>query len=468
MPSYLPHVASRVFGAPLLIQPRKLDVILRVLGPRIGIANNSAALDLPVADENDEEDTEVKPYVVTPEGIAIIGIDGSLVRKSSFLSAVSGMTSYAVVEDMFIDAVTDSSVKAILLNMDSPGGEAGGTFDLSDQIYSQRGQKPIYAIANESMYSAAYAIGSAADKVFITRTGGVGSIGVICLHVDQSAMDKQEGLAYTAIYAGDHKNDFTPHEPLTDQGRSEMQAEVDRLYGLFVETVARNRGLSTKAVRETKAGLYGGSDGVTAGLADQVGTVADALKALTAALPAAQTGPQRIFPVAGTSVAANSNNREVTLVSEETIVADPIPTTSQHPNPDASAPGPNPSAQPVQPASIEVAATPSAGTIVLQASSYGYEESLEVMELCSLAGAPLSRATEFVAQRTPADQVRRILNSERAQASTVSPIVSAVLPQTSTHVDPKLQPNGTTRNPLMAAVESIVDRQKPRTIGGRN
>jgi ClpP class serine protease len=203
--------------------------------------------------------------------------------------------------------------------------------DLSDAIYKQRGTKPIYAIANESMFSAAYALGSAADKIFVTRTGGVGSIGVICLHVDQSGMDAQEGLKFTPIYAGDHKNDFTPHEPLADDVKNEMQAEVDRLYGMFVDTVARNRGISTQRVKDTQAALFWGPDAVKSGLADSAGNIGDALGALASVLPTV-TAPQRVISIAGTSVAANSTQKaEVTLVPENNPVADPTPATQPEP-----------------------------------------------------------------------------------------------------------------------------------------
>lgn len=456
MHAYLPHIASRVFGSPLLIQPRKLDVILRALGPRIGAKNR---LDLPDFDDDDPDDDEDvdddtapgKPYIVTPDGIAIIGIDGSLVRKSSYLNAVSGLTSYSDIEDMFLDAATDGNVTGILLNIDSPGGEAGGVFDLSDQIYSQRGEKPIYAIANDSMYSAAYAIGSAADRLFITRTGGVGSVGVICLHIDQSGMDKQEGLAYTAIYAGDRKNDFNPHEPMTDTARTEMQDEVDRLYGIFTDTVARNRGMSSQAVRDTQAAIYCGPDGVKSGLADQVGNMSDALKALTASIPAGKPEPQKIFSVAGTSVAANSNNREVTLVSEQNIVADQTPTT-----------------QPVAATPVAAVAQPTsehAGP-VLVSNAYSREECLEVMQLCKLAGQS-NRAEGFIEKGMTSKQVMRILSDEQSQRSLADPIVSTVLPQTSTQVDSKQQPNGG-RSPLLAAVDAMAERNRAYVNGGRS
>ena len=97
-------------------------------------------------------------------------------------------------------------------------------------------------------YSAAYAIASAAERVYLPRTGGMGSIGVIAIHVDQSAYDEKKGLKYTAIYAGARKNDFSSHKPLTDKAMEVVQAEVDEVYDLFAETVARNRGIKATAI----------------------------------------------------------------------------------------------------------------------------------------------------------------------------------------------------------------------------
>jgi signal peptide peptidase SppA len=444
MRAYLPHVASRVFGSPLLIQPRKLDVILRVLGPRIGLSGKMLFPD----DDGDEDPTDRNPYTITPDGIAVISVAGSLVRKSSFMDAYSGLTSYADIETEFLDAVTNPSVKGILLDIDSPGGECAGCFDLADAIYAQRGSKPIYAIANESMFSAAYALGSAADKIFVTRTGGVGSIGVICLHVDQSGMDAQEGLKFTPIYAGDHKNDFTPHEPLADDVKNEMQAEVDRLYTMFVDTVARNRGISTQRVKDTQAALFWGPDAVKSGLADSAGNIGDALGALASVLPAV-TAPQRVISIAGTSVAANSQQKaEVTLVPENNPVADQIPATQ--PEPVAVA----------QPAPAAIVPINQAAAVP---KTYSHEDSLEVIELCALAGQPLSRAREFVSSLTLPSQVRKVLSAERERESAQAETTSAVMPATSTQAaEPRT-------NPLLAAVEAINERSKNKAVyGGRS
>ncbi|BET33524.1 hypothetical protein wCIFem_11420 [Wolbachia pipientis] len=128
------------------------------------------------------------------------------------------------------------------------------------------------AIANDDAYSAAYAIASSAEKVFVSRTSGVGSIGVIASHIDQSRFDEKQGIKYTTIFAGSRKNDLNPHEPITSESLESLQKEVDRLYEMFVQLIARNRGLSIEKIRSTEAGLYFGEKAVEIGLADGVTT----------------------------------------------------------------------------------------------------------------------------------------------------------------------------------------------------
>ncbi|WP_425385038.1 S49 family peptidase [Wolbachia endosymbiont (group B) of Schoenobius gigantella] len=109
-------------------------------------------------------------------------------------------------------------------------------------------------------------------KVFVSRTSGVGSIGVIASHIDQSGFDEKQGIKYTTIFAGSRKNDLNPHEPMTSESLGSLQKEVDRLYEMFVQLIARNRGLSIEKIRSTEAGLYFGEKAVEIGLADGVTT----------------------------------------------------------------------------------------------------------------------------------------------------------------------------------------------------
>ena len=213
---HLTNVASRFVNCPLMIHPPKLEVIIRAIGPRLGIEpeavltrrvpmDATATLVSRYAEASDESD-----YAVVG-GIAVIPVQGTLLKKESFMSAWSGCSSYEQIRSQVAEAVDDASVRAILLDVDSPGGETAGCFDLADYIYSVRGIKPIYAVANDVALSGAYAIASSASRVFLSRTGAVGSIGVYALHVDQSGLDKELGAKYTYVFAGERKVDGNPH-----------------------------------------------------------------------------------------------------------------------------------------------------------------------------------------------------------------------------------------------------------------
>ncbi|WP_338481583.1 S49 family peptidase [Wolbachia endosymbiont (group A) of Nomada hirtipes] len=214
----------------------------------------------------------LKHFHINPKGIAIIRIYGVLTKKTEAFDHILDMTSYENIHEEIESALGDKSIETILLDIDSPGGEVNGVFDLADFIYESRTKKRIIAIANDDAYSAAYAIASSAEKVFVSRTSGVGSIGVIASHIDQSRFDERQGIKYTTIFAGSRKNDLNPHEPMTSESLESLQKEVGRLYEMFLQLIARNRGLSMEKIRSTEAGLYFGGKAVEIGLADGVTT----------------------------------------------------------------------------------------------------------------------------------------------------------------------------------------------------
>jgi signal peptide peptidase SppA len=205
--------------------------------------------------------------------IAVLPIVGTLVRRMSWVEAESGLTSYKSITDDLTDLMLNPRVRGVILEIDSYGGEAGGVFDLADYIrkIQRQTRKPIYAHANENAASAAYAIACAAEKVWVARTGEVGSIGVICAHLDQSEADAIAGHKWTFISAGERKTWGNPHEPLADAARARVQADVDWLYNEFVKTVARYRCIRPAQVRQTKADVFRGEDAVNVGLADDSG-----------------------------------------------------------------------------------------------------------------------------------------------------------------------------------------------------
>lgn len=266
----LPHLAQRLFNTPLALHPRKAEVVMAALTDRFGLTRIQS-----MSDWGDEDDGQFSRqardtgYDVV-EGVAIIPIQGTLVQKLGTLRPYSGMTGYDGIRACFLSALNDSEVRAICLDIDSPGGEVAGCFDLVDEIYAARGSKPVWAILSESAYSAAYAIASAADKIVVPRTGGVGSVGVIVMHVDWSQKIKNDGLQVTIITYGDRKAESNPYEPLSETARKAIQSDIDEMGRLFVSTVSRNRGIAEKNVRDTEAACFLGADGVQLGLADEM------------------------------------------------------------------------------------------------------------------------------------------------------------------------------------------------------
>jgi signal peptide peptidase SppA len=219
------------------------------------------------------------------DGVAVIGVYGPLVtRQSTMLYGAWGWTITEELVETFQAAVSDSAVKAIILDIDSPGGVAWGTAEASQAIYDARGKKPIYAIAHPVMASAVYWIGSAADKVYAVPSGEVGSIGVVSMHVDYSEALKTAGIKPTIITSGPKKAYANPYEPLSDEDRQRLQAESDAIYGEFLKAVARNRGMDRSTVEKTFGGglVFSAKEALAVGMIDKIGTLDDVVERIQA------------------------------------------------------------------------------------------------------------------------------------------------------------------------------------------
>lgn len=216
-----------------------------------------------------------RPYSVR-DGILVIPVKGVLIHN--FPYALGGwLTGYEYIWRAFDRGMNDANVQAIALDIESPGGEVAGNFDLVDAMFEYRGTKPIAAFANEYAYSAAYSIASVADTIYISRTGGVGSIGVVTSHMDMSKYLDKAGIVITFIHAGKFKVEGNPYEPLSDEAKARIQTRIDLLYTVFVSTVARNRGMDEAAVRATEALTYSADDAIEIGLADKVASFESAM-----------------------------------------------------------------------------------------------------------------------------------------------------------------------------------------------
>lgn len=241
---------------PLLLDPRAWSQV-----PEAAAAIGAAKLD----------DWYGPGYEVM-QGVAVIQVSGILVPRLGTLASWGFATGYDGIRANLAAALDDDAVEAVAMLVASPGGLVSGLFDLADTIYAARGSKPIWAICDDYAYSAAYAIVSACDRVSVPATGGTGSVGVICALMDLSGYFEKAGVVPHFVTYGKRKAAETraQYEGVTPEVLKGMQADVDLLGEMFVASVARNRGISTSAVREQEADTFMGEAGVNAGLADIV------------------------------------------------------------------------------------------------------------------------------------------------------------------------------------------------------
>ena len=212
-------------------------------------------------------------------GIAQLPLHGPISHRSSFWSLLFGGTSTERFSAQLREALADPAVSRIVIDVDSPGGTVDGVPELAAEIRVAREKKPITAVANAEAASAAYWLASQASEIVVTPSGEVGSIGVWVLHVDRSAALDAAGIKPTFIFAGKHKVEGNPLEPLAEEARAYFQGRVDDYYGMFVRDVAKGRKASVGDVREKfgQGRMVGADDAVKAGMADSVGTIEDAV-----------------------------------------------------------------------------------------------------------------------------------------------------------------------------------------------
>ncbi|HBY61542.1 MAG TPA: S49 family peptidase, partial [Solibacterales bacterium] len=180
--------------------------------------------------------------VTVRDGVATIPVLGPIFRYADFFTAISGgATVEAIAQDLTV-ALEDPAVRSIVLYIDSPGGEVNGINELGDMIYAARGVKPIAAYGSFLMASAAYWLGSAAERVILDASALAGSIGVRTAVRDPTKTPSRT-IEFISSQSPGKRTD-----PTTDAGRAAIQAEIDRLADVFIAAVARNRGVSVERV----------------------------------------------------------------------------------------------------------------------------------------------------------------------------------------------------------------------------
>lgn len=433
-----PNIAERLFGRPLAIEPFALRAIMdgplakRVLaGERLEAKRQKKGgrdirrdrLATIVNAEQVRSQDGIVDYGLTADGIAIIPIAGVLSRRFDWLAAACGFTTYEAVGATLQAALDDYRVKAVLFDVDSPGGEVDGMLDLGDAVLAARARMPIWAVANSLAASAAYSIAGSADKLLTPRLAQIGSLGCVTIHVDQSAADEARGLAYTAIYSGARKVDGWGHAPLSDAALASAQAGVDHVRNEFAALVERQGRISAKDMLATEAAVYADQAAVDIGLADAIGTFADALAGLKDEVSPSKGARTMSKPNAAAAAATTAAAPVVSATAAQpeptAVVAAPTPARAEMTPPEpgeecklCGAVKPKATVEAPATAGVAAGATPSAQTVAV----YGATEIGETIALCKVAKVP-SAADHFIAAKTPLEKVRAQLCEMNAAAS---------------------------------------------------
>lgn len=356
--------------------------------------------------------------------IAVVRVSGTLWRSMWW-------DDYQDLQEQIDAAAANPAVSGILLDIESPGGRAAGCFELARHIGAVNAeQKRVWAMVNEYACSAAYALASASERVFITRAGQTGSIGAICVHVDATEYDRQLGIKVTEIVSGEHKADLSPHKPLGAGGRNRLERIVAEVSAEFFEVVAAGRpGLTIDQIRAQNAQTYIGADAVEAGLADEVSTFEEVLERMRA-LPATTgstanralgSGGQAMSGGAGTGApGAQSTQTQAGAAAPGAAPAaavDPAAGAQPQPAAPAAAVVPAPAAAPVVPAAPAVIDP-------LQAER---ARSQQIVNACALGGHP-ELAGNFIAQGLGVDVVQQRLLAMRAGADASAGEINGAVP----------------------------------------
>ena len=302
-----PRIWSRMTSTPWAIQPQALEEIIAIAERRNETPEAVAAR---LGRELDNtQSTEIR------NGVAIVPVTGPLFRYANLFTAISGASSYDVLATDFTAALENPDVQAIVLNVDSPGGDANGVSEFSDMVFAARGKKPIWAYVGGQAASAAYWIASSADQVVVSDTAVLGSIGAVVGIQDRREADAKNGVRTYEIVST--QSPYKRVDPGTDTGRAKIQEMIDALAGVFVAKVARNRGVSEDTVLSDfgQGGVFVGQAAIKAGLADRIGSYEAVLAEIRSSTTAANAGMNS--PMLGHSTATSEVKMDITKLRAE-------------------------------------------------------------------------------------------------------------------------------------------------------
>jgi ClpP class serine protease len=295
-------------------------------------------------------------------GVAMIHVSGVISRYANLFTNICGGTTTQLLAQDFTQALNDPSIKAILLNIDSPGGEAKGIHELAEMIYQARGKKRIIAYVGGNACSAAYWIASACDEIVIDATGCAGSIGTVLEMRVRKQRDEDE---FETIEIVSSQSPNKRQDPSTETGRAAYQKHLDDLAEVFVQRVARNMAVSRDTVINEfgGGGILIGQDAVDKGMAHRLGSLEGVIAEL-------KTGKKATMDPKNEETGASDDNKVVlTLPGSDAVSAADLVAAITEQRPDA----------------IEAIKGPAPEMALAHAS--------DIVQLCAKAGVPALSAT---------------------------------------------------------------------------
>lgn len=294
-----------VLGRPWAIEPEWLGLI-----SAIAQRQHDAPV---VAAAQGRRPRDGEPGMLLQDGIARIGVIGPIFPRANMMTEMSGATSLEMLQGQFRAALANPDVRAIVLQIDSPGGAVTGIADFAAEVAAARSVKPIVSVATGDMASAAYWIGAAASSVVVASTARVGSIGVVA-GMSKQVMPDANGEIAVEIVSSNAPNKRV--DPTDSAGKASIVEMLDAIEQQFIAAVARSRGTTQAAVKSDfgQGGVLIGAAAVRAGMADRVGTMESVLAGLAAASSVRGSTPK----AAAAAISENPKMTTPTTVAELT------------------------------------------------------------------------------------------------------------------------------------------------------
>ena len=355
-------------------------------------------------DKEDDEEPDFPPLYERMGDVGVIKIEGSLIPGEAGWLRYFGITGYGDIKAAVLEGLADKGAKSLMIFSNSGGGSVAGVEDAESFIAQVAQHKPMSAYSEFSA-SAAYWLTSAAGHITTSPTGVNGSLGVIRVVTEYSKAFEKEGVTKTVMRAGRYKALGNPFEPLSEDGKAEIQSKLDDLYQIFIDVVARNRG-TTAIIADQVMGQgreFLGKRGLEAGLVDSIG---DFESGLAYARANRKLATKKTTNFAGTATAS---------VAQASVVADNAATSQQtgkemHLTPEqlaAIAAG----------ASVEQVTGQAAVTLTPEQQAAADAEAARVAAEAEAAAAAAAEAEAAAAANTPADgEVVKFLKAELAAA----------------------------------------------------